>query len=79
MMFTAGETYGFKYLPPGKTNRRHVKMIFQYATESASGDISLTFAGSTTGFRSFRADQIQVDRPKHKLKDLEIDLGSDDN
>lgn len=66
MQLTKGERYTFKYTPVGKTNRRTVTLVFQYSTESVNGDISLTFAGTDTGFKSFRPDQIEFVKPRRK-------------
>ena len=68
MQLTPGETYGFRYRPVGKTNRRHVNLKFQYLSESSNGDISVTFAGADTGFKSFRLDQIEFDKPRRKKR-----------
>jgi hypothetical protein len=76
MELTPGKEYGFKYLPPGHTNRKHVKMCYQYATTSANGSVSLTFAGSTTGFRSFRLDQIEFDKPRRKRTVVRLNDGN---
>ncbi len=66
MQLIPGQYYGFKYLPVGHTKRRHVNLAFQYLSESSKGEISVTFAGADTGFKSFRLDQITFDKPRKK-------------
>lgn len=82
MRLEPGKEYGFKYLPPGHTNRKHARMVFKYASTSSNGSVSLTFTNHTQGFRSFRLDQIEFDKPKRKhrvvrMNDYKNDITGD--